>query len=110
VSQLNHGIEISPDGNTLYASSSESVWSWDYNATGRFVSQNRKILVTNMDTPGHTTRTLLLSRKVNGMLLVSRGSDSNVDLNATNLSSGHSQIRAFNLSGLTDRAYDYSTQ
>jgi glucose/arabinose dehydrogenase len=63
-----------------------------------------------MDTSDHTTRTLLLSRKVNGILVVSRGSAANVDPDAAKLSSGHSQIRAFNLTNLTDSAYNYSSQ
>ena len=50
----------------------------------------------------HTTRTLLLSRKVNGTLVVTRGSISNQDLEAADITTGHSQVKAFNLSSLTD--------
>ncbi|KAI9800381.1 MAG: hypothetical protein M1825_004151 [Sarcosagium campestre] len=46
---------------------------------------------------GHVTRTLLLSQKQNDTLLVSRGSTSNVDRAAEDISSGHCQIKAFNL-------------
>lgn len=53
-----------------------------------------------MSTSDHTTRTLLLSKKKPGMLLVSRGSQSNEDNNATELDSGYSQIRSFDLSKL----------
>ena len=62
-----------------------------------------------MNTDDHTTRTLLLSQKVNGMLLIHRGSTSNVDLAAETLSSGHSQIRAFNLNNITQNGYRYDT-
>lgn len=43
------------------------------------------------------------------MLLVSRGSDGNVDDEAAEQSSGHSQLRAFNLTdlGQDDDPYDY---
>lgn len=61
--------------------------------------------MTNDD---HTTRTLLLSQKVPGFLIISRGSTSNIDLEAATLTSGHSQIRAFNLNNITDEAYDFS--
>jgi len=48
---------------------------------------------------GHTTRTLLLSRKTPGLLVVSRGSDGNIDDATRDVTSGISQIRVFNISG-----------
>ena len=62
-----------------------------------------------MNTDDHTTRTLFLSQKVNGTLLISRGSTSNVDIGAEMLSSGHSQIKAFNLNNVTQNGYSYDT-
>ena len=50
----------------------------------------------------HTTRTLLLSMKEPGLLLVSLGSQDNVDPEALDESSGISQIRAFNLTNATE--------
>ncbi len=66
-------------------------------------------LVSNMNTEDHTTRTLLVSQKVNGTLLISRGSTANIDPEAEMLSSGHSQIRAFNLLNITSAGYDFDT-
>lgn len=43
------------------------------------------------------------------MLLVSRGSTSNIDIEAASLASGHSQIKAFNLNNMTGAAYDFDT-
>ena len=43
------------------------------------------------------------------MLLISRGSTSNIDLAAEKLSSGHSQIKAFNLTNITADGYSYNT-
>jgi glucose/arabinose dehydrogenase len=106
--QLNHGLEISGDGKTVYASSSESVWSWSYDAARKSVS-GQKLLVTNMTTDDHTTRTVLLSQKAPGILLVSRGSTSNIDLTAASPASGHSQIKAFNLTNMTGQAYQFDT-
>ena len=62
-----------------------------------------------MSNTDHTTRTLLLSRSQPGTLLVSRGSQSNEDDDARFLDSGHSQIRSFNLSALSegDDPYDF---
>jgi len=71
-------------------------------------------LVANMSHPGggHSTRTLLLSKKQPDLLLVSRGSASNLDLQAADETSGISQIRAFNISNATSiiqRPYSYPT-
>lgn len=73
---LNHGIELSNDGRILYASSAEEVYSWSYDDSARTVS-NRATIVANMTTNDHTTRTLMLSQKAPGMLVVTRGSTSN---------------------------------
>lgn len=106
---LNHGLALSQDGKTLYASSPEAAYSWEYVPKGSSVTSTNKTVVSNMNTQDHTTRTLLMSSKVNGTLLVSRGSTSNIDSEAEMLSSGHSQIRAFNLNNITDNSYDFNT-
>lgn len=54
----------------------------------------------------HTTRTLLLSEKAPGMLVVTRGSTSNIDFEAASLDSGHSQVKAFNLNNRSG-VYDF---
>ena len=61
-----------------------------------------------MTTSDHTTRTLLLSRKARGLLLVTRGSTSNIDGLAEIIGSGHSQVKAFNLTNST-RPYNFNT-
>lgn len=71
-------------------------------------------LIANMSHTGggHSTRTLLLSKKQPDLLLVSRGSASNIDLQAADETSGVSQIRAFNISNATSilqRPYSYPT-
>ena len=62
-----------------------------------------------MDSGGHVSRTLLLSKKQPDLLLVSRGSDGNLDEEAASKSSGHSQLRSFNITDLKqdDDPYDY---
>lgn len=100
-SSLNHGIEVSPDGQYLYASSSENVYRWSYDGDSQSTTSDPTTLVTNMSNSDHTTRTLLLSRAAPGTLVVSRGSASNIDPASTDLSTGHAQLRAFDLSNLT---------
>ncbi len=101
---------MSEDGKALYVSSMESVYRYSYNPDTATVA-DKTTLVTGMSHPdggGHVTRTLLLSKKQPDLLLVSRGSASNIDPTAAQQSSGVSQIRAFNISSPTT-PYDYTT-
>ncbi|KAL9625879.1 MAG: hypothetical protein Q9160_000200 [Pyrenula sp. 1 TL-2023] len=107
--QLNHGLALSQDGATLYASSSEFAWSWDYDPLERFAT-NQKTLVSGMNTDDHTTRTLLVPQKVNNTILISRGSTSNIDLEAANISTGHSQIKAFSLTDAPNNGRDFNAE
>ncbi|KAJ6256323.1 hypothetical protein Dda_8821 [Drechslerella dactyloides] len=98
-STLNHGLTISADGRTVFASSSTTAFSWSYDpATG--ATSNKKTLVTGMSNgpSGHTTRTLYASLRNPDLLLVSWGSDGNLDWSASNINSGRSQIRGFSIS------------
>ncbi|KAI7662954.1 soluble quino protein glucose dehydrogenase [Hortaea werneckii] len=106
---LNHGIELSQDGRTLYASNPEAVYSWDYDPEGRRNTSAPRTLITNMTNSDHTTRTLLLSRKADGVMVVTRGSTSNIDALASDLSTGHSQVKAFNISSLGSSLSSNST-
>jgi glucose/arabinose dehydrogenase len=107
--QLNHGIALSEDGTILYASSMDSAWSWTYDSAAQSASDQRA-LVGAMSGSDHVTRTLLLSQKVNDTLIISRGSDSNIDPAAADITSGHSQIRAFNVGNLTrNQNYTYAS-
>ncbi|RDA83195.1 hypothetical protein CP532_1238 [Ophiocordyceps camponoti-leonardi (nom. inval.)] len=96
---LNHGIDLSPDGRTLFASSSTDVYAWDYDAI-KGQTRNRRHLITGMKQGGHETRTLLVPRHEPNLLLVSRGSDGNVDMGTVRESSGRSQIRVFRIDDL----------
>ena len=107
--QLNHGLALSQDGKTLYASTPEAAYSWTYDGPSSSVSATNKTIVNGMNTDDHTTRTLLLSQKDDGMLIVSRGSTSNIDPIAEQLSSGHSQIRVFNLNNMSSSPYSFDT-
>lgn len=108
-SQLNHGLALSQDGNTLYASTADAAYSWPYDPASSTVGAINSTLVTNMNTDDHTTRALLMSQKVKGTLLVSRGSTSNIDPLAEMLSSGHSQIKAFNLLNVSLSGYNFDS-
>lgn len=53
-----------------------------------------------MDQTGHSTRTLLVPRHNSDLLLVSRGSDGNVDEGTLDIKSGRSQLRIFKIADL----------
>jgi glucose/arabinose dehydrogenase len=106
-SSLNHGIEFSPDGTTLYASSSDSAWSWEYNVSDASVV-NPRLLVGGMGDTTHSTRTLQISPLYPNLLMISRGSDGNIDTTAAYASSGHSQVKVFDLNHVPNGGYDYT--
>jgi len=57
----------------------------------------------------HVSRTLTLSRKSKGTLLVSRGSGENMDMGTREVTSGRSQIRAFDINNLPGgKPYSYT--
>lgn len=107
--QLTHGLALSRDGNTLYASSAEAVYCWAYDSANSTVSDSSGTLVSGMFTDTHNTRTLLMSQKINDTLIISRGSSENVDLAAAVISSGQSQIKAFDLSNVPSGEYLFRT-
>lgn len=98
---LNHGIELSEDGTTLYASDSDKLYSWSYSPDERRVTSNATTLVQNMEGTDHTSRTLLLTKSAPGMIVINRGSFENIDVEARDIESGHSQVKAFNVTGIT---------
>ncbi|CZT50154.1 related to L-sorbosone dehydrogenase [Rhynchosporium secalis] len=104
---LNHGIDLSADGKTLFASSLLNVYSYPYNAATGTVG-TRRTLVQNMQNGGHSTRTLWVSRFDPDTLLVSRGSDGNLDLPTAEMTSGRSQLRAFSISATSKAAVNYT--
>ncbi|KFG85785.1 L-sorbosone dehydrogenase [Metarhizium anisopliae] len=96
--ELNHGLALSNDGKVLYASSSSRVYAWTYDSKAATVSDTNYTVVANMSDTDKTTRTLLMSQRRPGMLVVSRGTVNDQDNKARNPNSGHAQIRAFDVS------------
>jgi len=89
---LNHGIAY--NGGYLYASSDTTVYRWPYTPGQRSaivgVQSNPEIVIKNMPSGGHETRSLVFDR-VNS-LYISVGSANNIDSD-----SSRARIRRFNL-------------
>ncbi|CZR56442.1 uncharacterized protein PAC_06330 [Phialocephala subalpina] len=107
---LNHGIYLSPNGTTLYASSPTTVWSWTYDPASGNVLGSYTVLVTGMVNSGHITRTLIIPPHAPNLLLVAHGSNGNVDAAAVNPATARAVVRVFDLSNLPSGGYNYVTQ
>lgn len=84
-----------------------SVFAYAYDAeTG--TATDRKVIIDNMTNGGHRTRTLLISKLNPDLLLVSRGSDGNIDPLAEDITSGHSTIKYFSISEILQTPADHA--
>ncbi|KAG5918982.1 hypothetical protein E4U53_004038, partial [Claviceps sorghi] len=106
---LNHGIQLSADGKILFASSLSDVYAYDYDAADG-TAGSAKHVITGMAQKGHSARTLLIPKHNSHLLLVSRGSNANIDSATAEVGSARSQIRIFNIDELlkSSSAVQYS--
>ncbi|PHH86458.1 hypothetical protein CDD83_10219 [Cordyceps sp. RAO-2017] len=100
--RLNHGLALSADGRTLFASSASDVYAYAYDAVSGTAGPARHV-IGGMQQGGHATRTLLAPALHPDLLLVSRGSDGNVDPGTADVGSARSQIRVFRIAELLAR-------
>jgi glucose/arabinose dehydrogenase len=108
LNSLNHGLALTPDGTTLYASSETTVYSWTYSAATRAVS-NQKTVVQKMDTGIHSTRNVLVVPSQPNMVLVQVGSNQNLDMAAGDKAVGRAIIKIFDMSKAPSSGYNYKT-
>jgi glucose/arabinose dehydrogenase len=106
---LNHGIALSKDGKTLYASSATTVYAWDYDVTTASVSGSSRVVVNGMDSKGHVTRTLTFPPKYPNLLIVSHGSNDNFDYGAGDIKTGRSCVKVFDVSKTPTAGYNYAS-
>jgi glucose/arabinose dehydrogenase len=107
---LNHGIVLSLDGKTLFASSATSVFAWTYNASTVSVSETSRTIISGMDSKGHVTRTLVIPPKHPNLLIVSHGSNDNFDYGAADIKTGRSCVKVFDITKASIDGYDYATE
>ncbi|KAK3360436.1 soluble quino protein glucose/sorbosone dehydrogenase [Lasiosphaeria hispida] len=106
---LNHGIALTPDGKTLYASSETTVYSWSYDAVTRKTS-NQKTVVKGMSTGVHSSRTLMVVSRQPNLLLVQVGSNANFDMAAANKATGRAIIKIFDISKAPAAGFNYNSE
>lgn len=104
---LNHAVTFSPDRQWVYASSATTVYRWRYTAPRTPATGQPETVIRNIPNGGHVTRTLLFDAQ--GRLLVSVGSEGNLDTDAALLDL-RAQIRGFNVSGTLPIEYATGTK
>ncbi|KAL1839102.1 hypothetical protein VTJ49DRAFT_1870 [Mycothermus thermophilus] len=106
--QLNHGLALTPDGRTLYASGETTAYSWSYDPATRTIT-NQKTVVRGMSTGIHFTRTISVVPQQPNLILLQVGSNSNFDMASANPSVGRSIIKIFDVSKAPSNGYNYNT-
>jgi glucose/arabinose dehydrogenase len=107
--RLNHGLALTPDGKTLYASGENQAFSWTYDVATRQAT-NQKTVVTGMATGIHSTRTIMVVPQQPNMILLQVGSNANLDTQSAQASTGRAIIKAFDMSSVPASGYNYNTQ
>ncbi|KAI0533548.1 hypothetical protein GGR58DRAFT_486148 [Xylaria digitata] len=106
--QLNHGLALTPDSKTLYASGERTVWSWTYDPATRTVS-NQKTAVTGMDSGIHSTRNVLVVKSQPNLILVQVGSNQNLDMASAQPATGRAIIKIFDMTNAPASGHNYKT-
>ncbi|CCC13703.1 unnamed protein product [Sordaria macrospora k-hell] len=106
---LNHGLDLTPDGKTLYASSETTLYSWAYDALTRKVS-NQKTIVKGMSTGVHSSRAVKVVPGQPNLVLLQVGSNSNFDMASQQPSTGRACIKVFDTNNVPSGGYNYNTQ
>ncbi|OTA63298.1 hypothetical protein K449DRAFT_381800 [Hypoxylon sp. EC38] len=105
---LNHGIYFGIDGRALYASSASNVFRWVYDPDSGNTGGPPDIIVSGMISEDHVTRTLIIPAHRPDLLVVSRGSNSNLDYATGDPTTARSVVKVFNISTVPNGGYDYS--
>ncbi|KAH9883688.1 soluble quino protein glucose dehydrogenase [Xylariomycetidae sp. FL2044] len=107
-SALNHGLALTPDGKTLYASGERAVYSWAYDAAAR-TATGQKTVVTGMDPGIHATRNVMVVASRPDLVLVQVGSNANLDMASAQPAAGRAIIKIFDAAAAPAAGYDYKT-
>jgi glucose/arabinose dehydrogenase len=106
--RLNHGLTLTPDGKTLYASSETTAWSWSYDAA-TMKATNQQTVVKSISTGIHSTRTMLVVPQAPNYVILQAGSNGNWDYASGSASAGRAIVKVFDMSKVPSGGYDYNT-
>ncbi|KAF3916177.1 hypothetical protein AA313_de0205766 [Arthrobotrys entomopaga] len=105
---LTHGLAISLDGLYIFASTSDVVYAYNFDYTNAKAS-GKTTLITGMASADHITRSLYIPGSNPDLLVVSVGSNANLDYGTEDINSGRSQIRGFKWRDLLNSPVVYHT-
>ncbi|KAF2840298.1 iron reductase domain protein [Patellaria atrata CBS 101060] len=106
---LNHGLTLTPDGKSLYASSMTQVLRWTYDPATMSVVGGSTIVVKTMYSGGHPTRSVYVPPHLPNLLLISHGSNDNWDYGAGDKTVGRSVIKAFDMTSVPTGGHAYNS-
>jgi glucose/arabinose dehydrogenase len=104
--QLNHGLDMAPDGETIYVSSQTTVWRYKYDDETQTVS-DATVVIKNMWSGGHPTRALTVPPKTPNLLVVQLGSNANFDMQAILPETARALVKVFDVGGAPAGGWDY---
>jgi len=107
--RLNHGLDLTPDGKTMYASGENQAFSWTYDPATRQAT-NQKTVVTGMATGIHSTRAIKVVPQKPNLVLLQVGSNANLDMQSAQASTGRAIIKVFDMASAPANGYNYNTQ
>lgn len=104
---LSHGVALSPDSKFLYESTTTTVSRWAYTVGDHVAKGPEEIVVKNMPTGGHVSRTLAFDAQ--GRLYVNVGSASDLDESPSDIAT-RAMVRRFTIpTTIPAGGMDYST-
>jgi len=104
--QLNHGLDMAPDGETIYVSSQTTVWRYKYDDETQTVS-DETIVIKNMWRGGHPTRALTVPPQTPNLLVVQLGSNANFDMESIKSETARAIVKVFDVGSAPEGGWDY---
>jgi glucose/arabinose dehydrogenase len=103
---INHGLTITPDGTQIVVSSMTTAWRYDYDAEAQSVS-NQQVIIKNIQSATHSTRTVVIPPATPNLLLVSCGSNGNLDWDSISPDVARAAVKVFDISEVPEGGLDY---
>jgi hypothetical protein len=85
------------------------LWKFNYNPS-TVTATNGVVIVNSMNNADHITRTIVNPIKNPTLLVVSRGSNDNLDLDSFSSTAGRAMVKVFNLNSVPSGGYNFTTQ